>query len=288
MNELKRVNKTTSFLTITLTSFLFGLMFVTMLMSVNFDITQINWFDFGFAVMNWIVARSIYFPVGIDIGNGEEKIQLMVGSVNRYRNIIYKNKINKEFREKIEKHNKIAKCSAYMDFVDNKLSTVKNAKQLLKWNEIKIDLLELMPLLEKNKMADYKGKINLDTLKIKYDKLEFANIFSFGEVVRRLGEKYTFNAGREGLSRSAMPFFVTMVTSFFNASIVVMSYGFTWLSVYMFVHKIAMFSLGAFNGVKLGKEVILEDKYAVLLNITDRTKEIITELEKELGKPLEE
>jgi hypothetical protein len=288
MNELKRVNKTTSFLTITLTSFLFGLMFVTMLMSVNFDITQINWFDFGFAVMNWIVARTIYFPVGMDIGNGEEKIQLMVGSVNRYRNIIYKNKINKEFREKIEKHNKIAKCSAYMDFVDNKLSTTKNAKQLLKWNEIKVDLLELMPLLEKDKMLEYKGKINLDTLKIKYDKLEFANIFSFGEVVRRLGEKYTFNASREGLSRTTMPFLVTMITSFFNASIVVMNYGFTWLSLYMFAHKVVMFSLGAFNGVKMGKEVILEDKYAVLLNITDRTKEIITELEKELGKPLEE
>jgi hypothetical protein len=103
-----------------------------------------------------------------------------------------------------------------------------------------------------------------------------------------LGEKYTFDAGREGLSRSTMPFLVTMITSFFNASIVVMSYGFTWLSVYMFAHKVVMFSLGAFNGVKLGKEVILEDKYAVLLNITDRTKEIMTELEKELGKPLEE
>jgi hypothetical protein len=49
-----------------------------------------------------------------------------------------------------------------------------------------------------------------------------------------------------------------------------------------------MFMLGANYGIKVGKEVVLESKYIVMLNLADRTKEIITELEKELGVVLDD
>jgi len=287
-NEFRRVNRTTSFLTITLTIFFLGMMTVTMLMTVNFDVSNIQWFDFIFSLMNWIIARTIYFPVGTDIGNGEQQIILLSNTINKYRNIIYKHKINKQFREKLDKYNLIAKCSSYMDFIDNKLTTTKNKKQFERFNQIKQELLILMPLIENDKMQEYKGFVNLDIVKINYDKLEFANIFSFGEVKRQLGERYTFNASTEGISRSTMPFLFTSFASFFNASIVVMSYGFTVLSIYMFAFKIIMFALGAFDGIKLGKEVILQTKYAVMLNLADRTKEIITELEEDMKVILDE
>jgi hypothetical protein len=175
-----------------------------------------------------------------------------------------------------------------MDYVDNKLSSIKNKKKLMYWNEKKMDLMNLMPLLENDKIDEYKGKINIDTIRIKYDKLEFSNIFSFGTTIRRVGEKYEFNPALEGLSKSYLQFFVTALTSFLNASLVVLEYGFTVLALYMFVFKIIMFGLGAYQGIKVGKEVIVENKYAVMLNLADRTKEIITELEKELNVVLDD
>jgi hypothetical protein len=281
MNEFKRVNKTTSFLTITITLFLIATMGVTMLISVDFDITQINWFDFVSSTFNWLIARMTYYNVGTQIGDGEEQIKLLSSTINRYRNIIYKKKINKEFRDKIEKHNRVSKCSAYMDFVDNKLSTVKNKKKLMYWNSVKMNLMTLLPLLEADKLEEYTGNINIDTVKVKYDKLEFANIFAYGSASHRVGEKYYFNPALAGVTRSYAQFIVTLVASFLNASLVVLSYGFSVLALYMFVFKIIMFALGAYQGIKVGKEVILEVKYSVMLNLADRTKEILTELEKE-------
>lgn len=281
MNEFRRVNKTTSFLTIVITLFLIATMGVTMLVSVDFDISQINWFDFTSSIFNWLVARVTYYNVGTQIGDGEEQIKLLSSTINRYRNIIYKKKINKEFRDKIEKHNRVAKCSAYMDFVDNKLSTVKDKKKLMYWNAIKIDLMTLLPLLETDKLEEYDGKINIDTVRVKYDKLEFANIFAYGTASQKIGEKYYFDPVLSGVARSYAQFIVTIVVSFLNASLVVLNYGFSVLALYMFVFKIIMFALGAYQGIKVGKEVILEIKYAVMLNLADRTKEILTELEKE-------
>jgi hypothetical protein len=288
MKDFDRVGKTTKLLTSIFTFLIIAIMFVTMLATVDFNITKINWFDFTFSIFNYLIARIIYFPVGMEIAEKEENIILLSTTINRYRNIIYKKKINKEFREKIEKYNKIAKASAYIDLIDNKLSTVRNTKKLMYWNDLKVKMIELMPYLEKGDLTDYKGSINIDSVKIKYDKLEFGNIFSFGIAIRRVGEKYEFNSNIEGVNRSYIQFIFTTVISFLNASLVVLQYGFTVLSLYMFFYKIIMFMLGASYGIKIGKEVILESKYIVMLNLADRTKEIITELEKEMGVVLDD
>jgi hypothetical protein len=288
MREFEKISKTTRLLTGLFTFLIIVIMFTTMLATVDFDVSQINWFDFTFSIFNYVSARMIYFPVGMEMANKEENITLLSATINRYRNIIYKKKINKEFREKIEKYNKIAKASAYIDFIDNKLSTVKNKRKLLKWNDLKVKMLELMPFLEKDNLEGYSGVINIDSIKIKYDKLEFGNIFSFGIAIRKIGEKYEFNAGVEGVNRSYIQFIFTALISFLNASLVVLQYGFTILSLYMFFYKIIMFMLGANYGIKVGKEVVLESKYIVMLNLADRTKEIITELEKELGVVLDD
>jgi hypothetical protein len=288
MKDFDKVGKTTRLLTGIFTFLVIAIMFVTMLANVDFNISQINWFDFTFSLFNYVAARVIYFPVGIEIANKEESISLLSTTINRYRNIIYKKKINKEFREKIEKYNKIAKANAYIDLIDNKLSAVKNKQKLLYWNDLKVKMLELMPFLEKGDLTGYKGSINIDSVRIKYDKLEFGNIFSFGVAIRKIGEKYEFNAGAEGVNRSYIEFIFTALISFLNASLVVLQYGFTILSLYMFFYKIIMFMLGANYGIKIGKEVILESKYVVMLNLADRTKEILTELEKELNTVLDD
>jgi hypothetical protein len=288
MKDFDKVGKTTKLLTSIFTFLIIAIMFVTMLATVDFDIRQINWFDFTFSIFNYVSARVIYFPVGMEMAEKQENIALLSTTINRYRNIIYKKKINKEFREKIEKYNKIAKATAYIDLIDNKLSTEKNKNKLMYWNDLKVKMLELMPYLEKGDLTKYEGSINIDSVRVKYDKLEFGNIFSFGIAIRRVGEKYEFNAGIEGVNRSYIQFIFTALISFLNASLVVLQYGFTVLSLYMFFYKIIMFMLGANYGIKIGKEVIIESKYVVMLNLADRTKEIITELEKELGVVLDD
>ena len=81
-------------MTILLTVLLVLVMGVTMLMSVDFNVAEVNWFDFLYSVFNWIAGRVLYFPAGNEIGNTDENVNLMVNTINRYRNIIYKKKIN--------------------------------------------------------------------------------------------------------------------------------------------------------------------------------------------------
>jgi hypothetical protein len=278
--KIRAISPTTGIVTILLTFVLIFVMGVTMLMSVDFDVQQINWFDFSYSLFNWVAGRVVYFPAGNEMGNADDSVQLMVNTINRYRNIIYKKKINKEFREKIDKHNRIAKCNAYMDYVDEKLNSAK-PRIVEKYTDIKLDLQELISHLEKNTLKDYKGKINIDSINIKYDKLEFSNIFAYGNATNTRIKKYEFSPQSEGLRRSWFQFLFTAVISFFNAAVVVQQYGFTLLTLYMFAFKVVMFGLGCYNGIQLGYQVIVENKYAVMLNLADRAKEILTEIEKD-------
>jgi hypothetical protein len=279
-NKLRAISPQTGIITSLLTFLLIFVMGVTMLMSVNFDITQINWFDFIYSLFNWVAGRVVYFPAGNEMGNQEENVTLMVNTINRYRNIIYKKKINKEFREKIDKYNRIGKCNAYMDYVDNKLNTAKK-KVVDKYTKIKLDLQDLLYHIQNDTIKDYKGHINIDSIRIDYDKLEFSNIFAFGNATNTRINKYEFSPQAEGLRRSWFTFLFTAIISFFNAAVVVQEYGFTLLTLYMFIFKVVMFGLGCYNGLQLGYQVIVDNKYAVMLNLADRAKEILTEIEKE-------
>ncbi len=49
-----------------------------------------------------------------------------------------------------------------------------------------------------------------------------------------------------------------------------------------------MFGLGCWNGLQLGYQVITENKYAVMLNLADRAKEILTEIETEKNVVLDD
>jgi hypothetical protein len=278
--KIRAISPQTGTMTILLTVLLVLVMGVTMLMSVDFNVAEVNWFDFLYSIFNWIAGRVLYFPAGNEIGNTDENVNLMVNTINRYRNIIYKKKINKEFREKIDKYNRISKCNAYMDHVDRKMNTAKR-KVVEKYTKIKLDLQELLAHIQNDTIKEYKGKINIDSIRIEYDKLEFANIFAFGNGVNSRTKKYEFSPQAEGVRRSWFQFIFTAFISFFNAAIVVQQYGFTLLTLYMFIFKVVMFGLGCYNGLRLGYEVIVEDKYAVMLNLADRAKEILTEIEKE-------
>jgi len=285
--NIKAVDPTTRIATILITLILFFVMGTTMLMSVDFDITEVNWFDFSYSLFNWIAGRVVYFPVGVQMGNADDNVTLMVGTINRYRNIIYKKKINKEFREKLDKYNRIAKCNAYMDHVDAKLNTAK-PKVIEKYTAIKLELQELIGHIQKDTLDEFKGSINIDSIRIKYDKLEFANIFAFGNATNTRINKYEFSPQTEGIRRSWFQFLFTAFIAFFNAAIVVQEYGFTLLTLYMFVFKVIMFVLGFWNGIQLGYQVIVENKYAVMLNLADRAKEILTDIEKDLNITLDD
>jgi hypothetical protein len=286
-DKIRAISPQTGIVTGLLTFVLIFVMGVTMLMSVDFDIEQINWFDFMYSIFNWVAGRIVYFPAGTEMGSADDNVMLMVNTINRYRNIIYKKKINKEFREKIDKYNRISKCNAYMDYVDTQLNTAK-PKIVAKFTDIKLDLQDLISHLQKDTLKEYKGKINIDSISVKYDKLDFANIFAFGNATNTRINKYEFSPQAEGIRRSWFTFLFTAIISFFNAAIVVQQYGFTLLTLYMFVFKVVMFGLGCWNGLQLGYQVITENKYAVMLNLADRAKEILTEIETEKNVVLDD
>jgi hypothetical protein len=129
----------------------------------------------------------------------------------------------------------------------------------------------------------YKGKFNINNVKVRYDILDFGTCFSYGNKARNIGHKYKINVQGEGVKKSVPSFIWSVAMSFMSASLSIMTYGFTWMALMTFIIKLVLFLMGCYNGITLGRSVIETDKYNVLLNITEAIKETITEVEQEQG-----
>ena len=275
-----RIHPTRVWVTTTVTGLMIVILVLQLLLTIRFDITQLNLFDFTFSIVNWVVGRVTYFPIGYEMGMQEPDVLLVTNTLEKYRKIIFKHRLNKEFRLKLDHHNMIAKAEAYMNLVDSKLITVKDDKKHREWEVIKDDLQVYLDFLN-GKVKEYNGKIRLDSIKVKYDKTSFANMFSGGFGEPGVGAKYEINSYARGL-KYAFPQFVYMVlTSIANAIMVVTQYGFRTEALLFFVIKLAMFVIGIYHGWEMGRRIAVEDKYQVLLNLSTLAKEILTELEME-------
>lgn len=255
-------------------------MILNLLLEVNFDIARFNWYDLSFSMANWVVGRAVYFPIGYDVGLQYPEVTLVSNTLDKYRKIVFKNKINKEFRIKLDHYNKISKAEAYMDIVDRHLMDIKN-KNIEKWENIKEDLQDLLDYLN-GKKAEYTGEINLDAIDVKYDKTTFSNMFSGGLGDPKIGEKYELDPVARGLKYTTPQFLYALIVSIVNAIMVVSEYGFKLEALFFFLIKLIMFAWGCYLGFDMGRKVATEDKYQVLLNLSTLAKEIITDLEKDL------
>lgn len=277
-----KFSKTRIWTTTTLTSLMVIIMILNLLLDVNFDVTQFNWYDLSFSMANWVIGRAVYFPIGYDIGMQAPEVTLVSNTLDKYRKIVFKNKINKEFRIKLDHFNKIAKAEAYMDIIDRNLINKKNTEETVKKFELlKDDLENLLDFLN-GKTKEYTGKINLDSIDVKYDKTTFSNMFSGGLGDPKIGQKYEIDPVARGLKYAAPQFIYALFTSVVNAIMVVSEYGFRTEALFFFLIKLAMFSWGCYLGYDMGRRVATEDKYQVLLNLSTLAKEIINDLEKDL------
>lgn len=283
--NLKSINKTKIVMPILITITLLILLFFTLLATVNYSIEAINWGDFLFSIFYWVSGRMTYFPLGVEIGEQNAEVKLLERTISKYRNEIYKTKTNKLVSEKFKFKNTLSKATAYLNVLDleiNKLSdkqsskAVKRCDLLFKKREQVIDFIDKFERKEK-----YRGTFNIDTIRVKYDILDFGTCFSYGNDARAIGHKYKINIHNEGVKKSVPAFAWSVFMSFMSASISILQYGFTWTALVMFMIKLVLFLMGCYNGLTLGKSVIEEDKYNVLLNITEAVKEIITEIEEE-------
>lgn len=263
------------------------IMILNLLLEVNFDFQQFNWYDLSFSMANWVVGRAVYFPIGYDIGLQYPEVTLVSNTLDKYRKIVFKNKINKEFRIKLDHYNKISKAEAYMDIVDRKLMNHKlKDKEVEKWENVKDDLQMLLDFLN-GKKDKYEGQINLDSIDVEYDKTTFSNMFSGGLGDPKVGEKYELDPVARGLKYTAPQFLYALFVSIINAIMVVSEYGFKTEALFFFLIKLIMFAWGCYLGFDMGRKVATEDKYQVLLNLSTLAKEIISDLEKDLKMDLD-
>jgi hypothetical protein len=282
-----RFSRTRVFVTTTFTVLMIVIMILNLLLEVNFDFQQFNWYDLSFSMANWVVGRAVYFPIGYDIGLQYPEVTLVSNTLDKYRKIVFKNKINKEFRIKLDHYNKISKAEAYMDIVDRQLMNHKlKDKEIEKWENVKEDLQNLLDFLN-SKITEYTGEINLDSIDVKYDKTTFSNMFSGGLGDPSIGEKYELDPVARGLKYTAPQFLYALFISIVNAVMVVSEYGFKLEALFFFLIKLAMFAWGCYLGFDMGRKVATEDKYQVLLNLSTLAKEIITDLEKDLKVELD-
>lgn len=244
-------------------------MVLTILMTLDFNFRNLNYVDFVFSIFLWCAGRMIYFPIGTDLGYKDVNVEKLVISINNYRDTIFKEKINKEFEKKIDAQNEIEKRLAYSNFLDYKLSVAKRKnKKFLKWKKKKEEFLD-------------NPQFNIKNIKIKYDKIDIATILAFGAKERTNGKKYKINVGQEGVNESILSFIFSVSFSLLSAISSVGQYGFTLMALFTFLLKLLSFAWGCFCGLKLGKKIITENKYAVLINLASKTNEFITEIHNE-------
>ena len=283
--NFKGVNKTKIVMPVLITITLLALLFFTLLATVNYSIEQINWGDFLFSIFYWVSGRMTYFPLGIEIGEQNADVKLLERTISKYRKEIFKTKSNKLIAEKFKFKNTLSKANAYVNVLDlelNKLSdkqskkAVKRCEFIMRRREEVIDFIDKFERHEK-----YRGKFNIDNVRVKYDILDFGTCFSYGNDARALGHKYKINIHAEGVKKSVPAFLWSLFMSFMSATMSILQYGFTWTALVMFMIKLVLFLMGCYNGLTLGRTVIEEDKYNVLLNITEAVKEVITEVEQE-------
>lgn len=285
--NFKGIHKTKILMPILITITLLMLLFFTLLATVDYSIDSINWGDFFFSVFYWVSGRMTYFPVGVEIGEQNAEVKLLERTISKYRNEIYKTKTNKPISEKFKFKNTLSKANAYLNVIDlelNRLSDKQSAKAVKKCDSLLIKREQVIDFIDKfEKNEKYRGKFNIDTIKVKYDILDFGTCFSYGNDARRIGHRYKININEEGIKKSTPAFLWSLFMSFMSASMSILQYGFTWTALVMFMIKLILFLMGCYNGLTLGKSVIEEDKYNVLLNITEAVKEVITEVEEETG-----
>lgn len=277
------LNRTRLVITTLLTTTILALMVLTLLVQVNFDIRFFDWFGFTFNITNFITGRTIYFPIGLDLEQQTEDFTLITNTLKKYRNLIIQKKISKEFRYKLEKHNTISKCEAYLDYLDYKLSNPKiTIKKIDEIEKLRTEVSQYI-LFANGKIEKYQGKFKIDSVRIKFDKTTFANMFNLGLGNRNVGQKYVSNVYLAGIKYTLPTFIFTTAMSFFNAIMVFSEYGVNAESIFMFTIRMLLFFYGCYEGVLTGRRAIKEEQYPVMLNLTTLAKEIITELEKELN-----
>jgi len=282
-----KFSRTKVFITSTFTSLMVLIMILNLLLDVRFDLSVFDWYDLSFSMANWLIGRAIYFPIGYDIGLQDPEVVLVTNTLDKYRKIVFKNKINKEFRLKLDHYNKISKAEAYMDLIDRKLLSKKiSEKEFLSWEVKKNDLQKLLDFLN-GKVEIYDGEINLDAIDIEFDTTTFANMFSGGLGEPVVGERFQLDPVKRGIRYATPQFLYAFFVSLVNAVMVVAEFGFRLEALFIFLIKLLMFAWGCYLGFDMGKKVATEDKYQVLLNLSTLAKEIITDLEIELKTPLD-
>lgn len=283
--NFKGVNKTKIVMPVLITITLLALLFFTLLATVNYSIEQINWGDFLFSIFYWVSGRMTYFPLGIEIGEQNTDVKLLERTISKYRKEIFKTKTNKLIAEKFKFKNTLSKANAYVNVLDlelNKLSDKQSKKAVKRCDFIMRRREEVIDFIDKfERHEKYRGKFNIDNVRVKYDILDFGTCFSYGNDARALGHKYKINIHAEGVKKSVPAFLWSVFMSFMSATMSILQYGFTWTALVMFMIKLVLFLMGCYNGLTLGRTVIEEDKYNVLLNITEAVKEVITEVEQE-------
>ena len=281
----KGINRLKIVMPVLITLALLILLFLTLLASVDYSLEEINWGDFAFSMFYWITGRMTYFPLGVEIGEQNKEVKLLENTISKYRREIYQTKMTKVVGDKFKYRNILSKANAYLDEIDIKLTKLSDKQskrkaqkcgRLLQEREVIIDFIDKF-----ENGVKYKGKFNINNVRVKYDVLDFGTCFSYGNEARKKGHKYRINIQTEGVKKSVPAFIWTILMSFMSASISYLQYGFTWMALFTFVIKLLLFLMGCFNGLTLGKSVIETDKYNVLLNITEEVKSVITEVEKE-------
>lgn len=284
---LKGINRVKIAMPILITAFLLVLLFLTLLATVHYSIESVNWGDFAFSIFYWISGRMTYFSLGMEMGELNAEVQMLEATISKYRKQIFKAKANKPVADKFNFKNLCSKVNAYIDKLDLELSSLSNKQSKRSQKRCNVimkkreEAILYLDCLEKGET--YKGKFNINNVKVKYDILDFGTCFSYGNKARNVGHKYKINVQGEGIKKSVPSFIWSVAMSFMSASLSIMTYGFTWMALMTFIIKLVLFLMGCYNGITLGRSVIETDKYNVLLNITEAIKETITEVEQEQG-----
>lgn len=243
--------------------------FVLTILKCGFDLQKFDFMTFAFTFVFTNSMKMIYTSYSKNKALLDDDIVILQKTIRKDKTQIFNQRKNEEFKQAIERRNKIKKLDALIVKLDN---SNKNSSLRLWAFDYK------QALINRNDIEQFERKQSLDSIKVAYEHIEFSKLFTYGLNEKIKKNKYTFNSFTTSFNRAILPTSLSIIFSVLFGTIQNESYlktGDVWIDLAMYLFSIV---LGAWWGLNNGKAIIQEDYAEVLNNVASLIREIKTEI----------
>lgn len=268
---LEKINKYKGIIiTVLQTLVILAIAFVLTILSCGFNFKEFNWVRFIFSFIFTTVMKAVYTNYSKTKELENDDILTLKLTINKDKREIFDCKKTEEFKNAIDRRNKIKKLDAIITKLDNlKKPDIPFRNWAFNYKQA---------LLHNQSTLEYEKTRSLNSVKINYEYVEFSKLFTYGQNDKTHKNKYTFNSFLASFNRAVIPTTASVLFSVVFGTLQGDAYiatGSVWIDLFMYIFSIC---LGAWWGLNNGKAIIQEDYTEILNNVASLIREIKKEV----------